>query len=77
MNLSCLKLLELLQVGDIETNRGPFYNLIKTVEASYHQAHIKFGDSADLSKIFMIIMIIIKYSPTPLFICLTNNLFFF
>ena len=48
MNLACLKLLELLQAGDIETNPGPFYNLIKTVKASYHQGHIKFGDSAGM-----------------------------
>ena len=46
INMALLKL-SLLQIhGDAESNPGPMYKIQKTVSASFHQAHMKFGNSA-------------------------------
>ena len=46
INMALLKL-SLLQIhGDVESNPGPTYKIQKTVSASFHQAHMKFGNSA-------------------------------
>ena len=45
VNLASLKLL-LLCAGDIETNPGPTYTILKLVKASYHQGNTRFGSKA-------------------------------
>ena len=46
VNLAFLKLLKLMCDGDIETNPGPTYTILKVVKASYHQGNTRFGSKA-------------------------------
>ena len=46
INMALLKLLLLQIHGDVESNPGPTYKIQKTVSATFHQAHMKFGNSA-------------------------------
>ena len=47
LNLSFLKMLKLLNDGDVESNPGPaMYKILKSVSGSFHHAHMKFLDSA-------------------------------
>ena len=48
MNMSFLKLSRLLTDGDIESNPGPAYSIKKSVLGSFHQAHVKFGETAGI-----------------------------
>ena len=46
LNMSLLKITKLLADGDIESNPGPAYSLLKIVSGSFHQGHPKFGHTA-------------------------------
>ena len=46
LNFSALKLLILLTDGDIESNPGPTFEILKVVQGSFHQGHPKFGHTA-------------------------------
>ena len=47
-NMSFLNRMLLLRSGDVESNPGPTFNISKVVQASFHQGHPKFGDSAGI-----------------------------
>lgn len=46
LNMAFLKFILLLRDGDIESNPGPTYNFIKSVQGNFNQANIKYGNSA-------------------------------
>ena len=46
LNMSFLKMSLLIQGGDVETNPGPTYSILKAVTGSYHQGNSRFGDTA-------------------------------
>ena len=46
LNLAFLKLLRLMCDGDIESNPGPTYSILKIVKGSYHQGNLRFGSTA-------------------------------
>ena len=46
--MAFLKLSMLLIAGDIESNPGPMHTIQKFVLGSFHQAHVKFGDTAGI-----------------------------
>ena len=46
MNMSFLKLISLLTDGDVESNPGPTYTILKVVQGSFNQANKKFGETA-------------------------------
>ena len=46
MNVSFLKLMSLLTDGDVESNPGPTYTILKVVQGSFNQANQKFGETA-------------------------------
>ena len=46
MNLTFLKLLQLMSDGDIESNPGPTYSILKVVQASHHQGDNRYGNTA-------------------------------
>ena len=46
VNLAFVKLLRLMCDGDIESNPGPTYSILKVVKASYQQGNIRFGCTA-------------------------------
>ena len=46
LNMSFLKLMRILNDGDVESNPGPTYKILKVVQGSFHQADIKFGETA-------------------------------
>ena len=49
LNFACLKLLRLLEDGDIESNPGPrSFKIAKFVQGSFHQGHVKFGQTAGI-----------------------------
>ena len=45
LNMSFIKMMILLG-GDIESNPGPPFTISKTVQGSFHQGDVKFGDTA-------------------------------
>ena len=50
INMAFLKL-SLLSDGDVESNPGPtttYHNIQRSVSGAFHQAHIKFGDTAGI-----------------------------
>ena len=47
MNMSFLKLMSLLTDGDVESNPGPTYTILKVVQGSFNQANKKFGETAE------------------------------
>ena len=46
VNMSFLKLLRILNDGNVESNPGPTYKILKITQGSFHQADIKFGETA-------------------------------
>ena len=46
LNVSFLILAKLFVDGDIESNPGPIYNIVKLVKASFHQGNPMFSESA-------------------------------
>ena len=46
VNMSFLKLSLLLQNGDVESNPGPTYTILKSVSGSFHQGDSRFGTTA-------------------------------
>ena len=42
-NVAFLKILKLLSDGDIESNPGPSYEIVKVVQGSFNQGHPQFG----------------------------------
>ena len=46
VNMSFLKMSLLIQGGDVETNPGPNYSILKAVTGSYHQGNSRFGETA-------------------------------
>ena len=51
VNMAFMKLAMLMMDGDIESNPGPgpsSYTIQKSVLGSFHQAHVKFGDTAGI-----------------------------
>ena len=46
LNLGFLKLLRLMCDGDIESNPGSTYSILKIVKGSYHQGNLRFGSTA-------------------------------
>ena len=46
LNIYILKITKLLADGDMESNLGPSYSLLKTISGSFHQGHPKFGKRA-------------------------------
>ena len=46
LNTSFLKIMKVVIDGDVESNPGPTYNLLKSLSASYNQGHQKFGNTA-------------------------------
>ena len=45
LTLSFLKLVRILNDGDVENNPGPTYKILKVVQGSFHQANIRFGET--------------------------------
>ena len=43
-----LKLLKLLTDGDVESNPGPTFKILKVIQGSFHQGHPKFGHTAGI-----------------------------
>ena len=41
-----LKLLKLLTDGDVESNSGPTFKILKVIQGYFHQGHPKFGHTA-------------------------------
>ena len=48
LNFSILKLLKLLTDGDVESNPGPTFKILKVIQGSFHQGHPKFGHTAGI-----------------------------
>ena len=49
LNFACLKLLRLLQDGDVECNPGPRnFAIAKMFEGSFHHGHAKFEETAGM-----------------------------
>ena len=48
LHFSVLKLLKLLADGDIESNPGPSFNILKVIQGSFHQGNPKFGHTAGI-----------------------------
>ena len=48
LNFSVLKLLKLLTDGDVESNPGPTFKILKVIQGSFHQGHPKFGHTAGI-----------------------------
>ena len=48
LNFSVLKLLKLLTDGDVESNPGPTFRILKVIQGSFHQGHLKFGHTAGI-----------------------------
>ena len=46
MNVSFLKLSSLLTDGDVKSNPGPTYTILKVVQGSFNQGNQKFGETA-------------------------------
>lgn len=46
LNMSFLKLMLLLCDGDIESNPGPTFSIVKSVLGNFHQGNSKYGESA-------------------------------
>ena len=46
LNMSFLKLMCLPIDGDVESNPGPTYSILKVVQGSFNQANLKFGETA-------------------------------
>ena len=47
--MSFLKITKLLADGDVKSNPGPAYSLLKTISGSFHQGHPKFGKTAEFN----------------------------
>ena len=48
LNFSVLKLLKLLTDGDVESNPGPTFRILKVIQGSFHQGDLKFGHTAGI-----------------------------
>ena len=48
LDFSVLKLLKLLTDGDVESNPGPTFKILKVIQGSFHQGHHKFGHTAGI-----------------------------
>ena len=48
LNFSALKLLKLLTDGDVESNPGPTFKILKVTQGSFHQGNPKFGHTAGI-----------------------------
>lgn len=48
INLSFLKLLQLLADGDVEINPGPTYKIVKSVHGTLNQADAKYGETSGM-----------------------------
>ena len=48
LNFSALKLLKLLTDGDVESNPGPTFEILKVTQGSFHQGNPKFGHTAGI-----------------------------
>ena len=46
LTLSFLKLMRILNDGDVESNHGPTYKILKVVQGSFHKADIQFAETA-------------------------------
>ena len=48
LNFSVLKLLKLLTDGDVESNPGPTFRILKVIQGSFHQGDLKFWHTAGI-----------------------------
>ena len=48
LNFSVLRLLNVLTDGDVESNPGPTFRILKVIQGSFHQGHPKFGHTAGI-----------------------------